>query len=445
MLAIPIRVQSGTQHVVIPERVSGSYIEKFHLTHNPKNRHFLLKGMLLFLMGEKVSLYALNQEIDDELWLEQKEKILRFLDKIELKGNIIVSSSNYNQILYEQHRKHGYVSYANQQCIDNKLFPLNENSRLNERYSPYVCDGLFNAFRLPPCVITPVYNDKKLSDIDITPIDSDLLFRSGNWGSNKDRVKQAIEACLQDESNFIKNSKLTYLAASKLISKLNKIFKKIPENHKQLQDLHDGFNQIHGHISAVSNPLNIIKKESNKYDPLQPISSYPPLIQKSVDVIQSLEPIFAYTAWRYLIMYQDLFGKDKSVLPTKCTRFGISSIDFKTKKSLLALLEWLNNPQKAVNETVNGNNKTEFQKSVFANKYGVSTQAPVLTKRYDGRFYLYIKSDHVTEKFIMQKVKRTNRGFLRVGKHGLASLLTDEPQQMPDTMWNSYYDDEVPV
>ncbi|HIF9399750.1 TPA: hypothetical protein ACX6RT_003719 [Photobacterium damselae] len=444
MLKVTLDVHSGTQKIVMPDKVKGSYIEKFNLKFNPDNRPLFLQGILLFLMGEKVSLHVINQDAsDDEVWTKQKLGLCAFLDKLELKGCLRPQASNYNLITFEQHRKHSVPMYAMQQFEGNTLIPITE-SRLNKRYAEFIDNGLFDAFRLMPCAVKPIYNGSKLVNVVTQPVNTDVLFKSGNWPLHKNTLMDLLTTVLNNKSNFIKGN-LTYEATDAMLATLNQIFTLVSTDHVVLRPDGNSYNHIMEHIEGVQNALSLVKVkqlgcglDESMRTPDQQLWIH------SIDAsIDSTAAVFAYFMWQYLNMYKQLYlqerAKGKDRVPS-CTKFGLNCLDFKGK-GLEALANWLQDPKKAFSDKPSQNSYTEYYKGVFdASKYGVSTRAPVLTRRYDGVFELYIKSDVETEQLIMNKIKHSGRHYLRVGKLCLAEL-TQLPTRIPSSYWEMIEDD----
>ncbi|PSV30340.1 hypothetical protein C9J44_20855 [Photobacterium sp. GB-27] len=445
MLKITLDVHSGTQNIVVPDKVKGSYIEKFNLAFNPHNRPLFLQGMLLFLMGERVSLHAINQNAEeDDLWVMQKQRLCHFLDKLELKGCLRPQSSNYNLITYEQHRKHGVPMYAMQQFEGNAITPITD-SRLNQRYAPFIENGLFDVFRLIPCVIKPTYNGSTLADIMTQPVNIDVLFKNGNWALHKNMLIDLLSTVLNEKDNFIKGN-LTQQATDAMLTTLDHIFLPLSTKYIGLRSDGNSYNHIMEHIEGIQHAIALLKMKQLGYGHIE--SDRTPQQKKWIvsieESISRTAAVFAYFMWQYLKMYKQLYvqeqDKGKNGAPS-CTKFGLNCLDFKGAKGLEALLNWLNNPEKAFSDKPSQNSSTEYYKGVFnAPKYGVSTRSPVLTQRYDGVFELYIKSDAETEQFIMQKIKQSGRHYLRVGKLCLAEL-AQRPTRIPSSYWDQIEDD----
>ena len=445
MLKVTLDVHSGTQKIVMPDKVKNSYIEKFNLNVNPDNRPLFLQGILLFLMGERVSLHVVNQDAgDDEVWAKQKLGLCAFLDKLELKGCLRPQASNYNLITFEQHRKHGVPMYAMQQFEGNTLIPITE-SRLNKRYAEFIDNGLFDVFRLMPCAVKPIYNGSKLANIITQPVNTDVLFKSGNWLLHKNTLVDLLATVLNDKSNFIKGN-LTYQATDAMLATLNQIFIPVSTEHVVLRPDGNSYNHIMEHIEGVQNGIALFKVKQLGYD--LDMSARTPEQQQWIDCVDESSSrtaaVFAYFMWQYLSMYQQLYlqeqAKGKDGAPS-CTKFGLNCLDFKGEKGLEALANWLQDPKKAFSDKPSQNSNTEYYKGVFdASKYGVSTRSPVLTQRYDGVFELYIKSDVETERLIMDKIKHSGRHYLRVGKLCLAEL-TQLPARIPSSYWETVEDD----
>ncbi|PSV92463.1 hypothetical protein [Photobacterium iliopiscarium] len=344
MLKVTLDVHSGTQKIVMPDKVKGSYIEKFNLNFNPDNRPLFLRGILLFLMGERISLHVVNQDAgDDEVWVKQKQGLCAFLDKLELKGCLRPQASNYNLITFEQHRKHGVPMYAMQQFEGNTLIPITE-SRLNKRYAEFIDNGLFDVFRLMPCAVKPIYNGSKLANIITQPVNTDVLFKSGNWPLHKNTLMDLLSTILSDCNYFIEDKVLTSQATDVMLATLNQIFTPVSTEHVALRPDGNSYNHIMEHIKGAQNTIYLFKVKQLGYG-LDESTRTPEQQQwiHSMDESSSrTAAVFAYFMWQYLSMYQQLYLQEEGsirentmkLIGKKETLFNKKIANFKKKAEI---------------------------------------------------------------------------------------------------------------
>jgi len=417
MLRISLDVQSGTSYMVVPKKSKGSYLDKFNLRHNPDNRHLFLKGLLLALMGERISLYALERLEENHEWEESVGKLELFLSKIELKGNLNEQRSNFHLGLFEQHRKHDAVKYANYIVDNGEIKETDENtSRLNAKYSPYIEAGLFDMF----VVNMSVFKSKFLIK------NSKLTLAS---------LTEAISFTLKNNLNF-DGDYINATGISVFQDQLKGIF--VTDVELELP-LCDGDN-IYGSIMDLLEDNDAISKSLNKkkslFKKLDRTEDEEVSLRKIFNIADDRMIIFGYFALRYLTMYGDLLASNKGKVKPNCSSFGIKSLDFKKKSMLVSFQTWLLDYSKPLKESSSVNGNSEYFKTVFnAPKYNVSKSAPTLSKRYDGTFELFIKTDRETEAFIKDKIVQSNCWITRVGKLSLGRL-----QGLPDIIPNSYWD-----
>lgn len=429
MLKITIDVKSGIKEFVVPAKAKGSYIDKFGLSYQAKNRHKFLQGVLLYLMGERVSLYAIERHKaskskpeDDPIWHQQQTTLNDFLSKLDLKGCIKPYKKNIDVMAFSQHRKHGVVMHANYKLNGNNIETIGEDgSRLNADYGEFVKAGLFDVFDLPNA-------------------DLSRLLTSKAWETSKPRVNAALLSVLEDADAFDEKNILTLSAAKHLQTKLADIFVALPKVPDEIKH-EDTYRAVVNNFITHDALLSEANAKSSPFK-TEIADRTPAQIEKVDELTAGLEvnqARFSYFMWRYLLMYIDLF-ETKGGKPN-CTKFGISSLDFKTQKGLASLVDWLNDPLKAFNEKPSQNASTEFYKGIFiAPKYGVSTRAPVNHVRYDGVFELYINTDSETESFIQSRIMQSGRWYLRVGKLSLGRL-RKTPERIPPSYWQSIKDD----
>lgn len=362
MLKVTLDVHSGTQKIVMPDKVKDSYIEKFNLNFNPDNRPLFLQGILLFLMGERVSLHVVNQDAgDDEVWVKQKQGLCTFLDKLELKGCLHPQASNYNLITFEQHRKHGVPMYAMQQFEGNTLIPITE-SRLNKRYAEFIDNGLFDVFRLMPCAVKLIYNGSKLANIITQSVNTDVLFKNGNWPLHKNTLVDLLVTVLDDKSNFIEGN-LTYQATDAMLATLNQIFTPVSTEYVALRADGNSYNHIMEHIEGVQNAIALFKVKQLGYD--LDVSARTPEQQQWIHSIDESScrttAVFAYFMWQYLSMYQQRFLQEEGSIREK-TMMLIG------KKKTLFNKKLANFKKKAEIENRHLNSNEEHQKQMLEQK-----------------------------------------------------------------------------
>ncbi len=423
MLKIAIHVRSGIQNIVVPQKDKGSYLNKFKLKFEPANRHKFLQGILLYLMGERVSLYALDREYDDEFWQEQRVKLNEFLAHVELKGCIKLHQSNYDLMTFTQHRKHGVPMYGNHQFEGNELKLIgDDDSRLNERYEPFIQDGLFDVFCIHPEAATS-------------------LLKLGCWKTTQKKLIVLLSQILDDDSAF-NDKNLTLDNAKKIKQQLSVLFNPLTSQHCAYSG-DDVYRRIIDVIGDMDTPLKNLKfkKSGYKLKPSERTEEQQQCISETLALFDANKIVFSYFMWRYLAMYVDLHDKQEKIM--QCTSFGLKSLNYKSKAGIGHLCDWLKNPLDVISDKASQNSRDEFYKGVFkASKYGVSTRAPVLTKRYDGDFELYIQAPRELELIIQQRIEQSNRWYLRVGKLSLGRM-TRLPERIPSMYWSTIEDDTV--
>ncbi len=428
MLKITIDVKSGNKAFVVPAKLKGSYIEKFGLTHQPENRHKFLHGVLLYLMGERVSLYAIERHKgskstpkDDPRWYAQQTALETFLAKLDVKGCVKPYQQNIDVMGFSQHRKHGVVMHTNYKLNGNNIEAVGEEgSRLNADYGEFVKAGLFDVFDLPEA-------------------DLPILLKNKTWETAKEKVNAALLSVLEDDAAF-NGGKLTLSAAKHLESKLAQVFVALPIATDAIKH-EDTYRAVVNHFITHDALLSEANAKSSPFK-VEIADRTPAQIKKVEELTAGLvvnQVRFSYFMWRYLLMFIALFEAKGST--PNCTKFGISSLDFKTQKGLASLVDWLNDPLNAFNEKPSQNANTEFYKGIFtAPKYGVSVRAPVQHVRYDGAFELYINTDTETESFIQTRIMQSGRWYLRVGKLCVGRL-RKTPERIPPSYWQSIKDD----
>ena len=423
MLRIALDVKSGTKEFIQPSRVRGSYIEKFRLESNPDNRHQFLKGLLLYLMGERVSLYAFDKgsRNEDALWNLQKEKLDTFLSQIELKGCIKAQQVSTDLMSFSQHRKHGVPLYGNYQFNGNSLVEIGEHgSRLNERYAPFVAEGLFDIFDYP---------DEQLN----------RLMKKESWEVIRKKIHKELGLILGEKQSF-SGSNLKLSSARKLVAKLDNFFELLPPLSSE-KTSNNMYTCIIDFFTSYTVDLKHLK--SKKYgflvDKAQRKASEQLYIDNALHKISKAQLRLSYFMWRYLKMYILLF-ENSNKLP-QCTSFGFKSLDYKNKTVLERLRDWLSDPTQALIEKPTLNASTEFYKGVFsASKYGVAPRAPVRHVRYDGVFELYVQSHRELEVDIQNRIMNSERWYLRVGKLSVGRL-SKPPERIPSQYWETIEDD----
>ena len=428
MLKITMEVKSGTQQPVMPSKVKGSYIEKFKLKHNPENRPLFLRGILMALMGERVSQYAIAKD-PVETFKNDPENLKRFtsatdnlngfLNKIELKGNIKAFHSSHEYISFSQHRKHGFPAFAGYKIVKESLVPIDENnSRLSSTYSDYIQEGLLDIFLI---------DERQVSS----------LLVSKNADKALDEIKAVFSSLLGNEDNF-DGVMLDKDVARSTVDKLAKVFGMWTIDEKLICRSGD---YIYPRVMDVLAENDAIKKYLNaKKSPYQKAQeerkeSENTTIDGYLRKLDDHKILFAFFAMRYLDMY--------CRIDSACSKFGIANFNFKSKKICDDYLKWLESPVAPLTESRSQNGYTEFYKSFFiASKYGVSTNAPVLMKKYDGVFELYVKTDDETEEQIRQRIKKSGVWITRVGKLSYGRLLND-PACISNRYWEEIEDDVI--
>jgi hypothetical protein len=424
MLRIGLDVQSGTNYVVVPKKSKGSYIDKFKLAHNPDNRHKFLQGLLLALMGERVSLYALDRADMCMEWEQATGKLKEFIDKVDIKGNLNEHRGNFHLGLFEQHRKHDAVKHTGYIVDDGIVQKTDENiSRLNLAYSPFIEAGLFDMFLVQP--------DK---------VDTSMLKKDRK--SALSVLKAAINETLNSDTHF-DGEFINAEGINIFCDKLDSVFL----NALDPKSAASSGDNIYSTIMDMLEANDFISKQLNKENSLLNKSLMNEQEEVELNNISNTSEtrilIFSCFAWHYLSMYKELLANHTGKGKANCSTFGIKSLDFKKKSTLKNLLDWLSDCSKPLKESRSLNGNSEYFKTVFnASKYNVSTSAPTLTRRYDGTFELFVKSDKETEQFIKDKITKSGCWVTRVGKLSLGRL-QGQPELIPSSYWEKITDDVV--
>ena len=371
-----------------------SGIDGFHskVVVNPNNRDLFLQGILLFLMGERISLYADNSKSTDERTNNCDKNLKHFLSKLELKGVITKAKKNIDMMLFSQHKKNGVPRYSGFVLKKGEYVKTSdENSRLNQDYAKYFKDGLFDMFAIPDVVLDSyvnIWESKKKEHIkDIVKLLDEVLYDKGNL------TKEGTEIVYEVFSKFIKSIEFKDL------------------NKFQISD--DPYNEVISHFESAKEAAIIFKSKAKKYTEGDKEKSYRNLIRHQMRMCMFTQ--------KYLEMYYDKFTDN--IPPRQCSQFGHKGLNMKSKAGINKLITSLQDIQSPVIEQRSNNSGTEFYKSIIqASSYGVATSTPVLNNRYDGRFDLYIKSDIATLSTIQARILSSNRYYLNVGKRSLGTL-----------------------
>jgi len=370
-----------------------SGIDGFHskVVVKPNNRDLFLQGILLFLMGERISLHADNSQSEDEQSLTSDKNLQRFLAKLELKGVITKAKKNVDMMLFSQHKKDGVPRYSG--FVLNKgeyVKTSNETSRLNQDYAKYFQDGLFDMFAIPNDVLDGYIQ---------------------TWEDRKVELVLNIEKCTDDDLYFKASltkhgAKIVHSIFKQVISTLG--FIGLNEYH--ISD--DPYFEIMGNFEATKDAAVIYRSKAKKYNEVDKERSKCSLIRHQIRMC-------LYTV-KYLEMYDDKFISNKQ---PACSQFGHKGLNMKSKAGVEQLIHSIKELHEPIVEQRSSNSGTEFYKSIMqASSYSVATSTPVLNNRYDGRFDLYVKSDIDTLSEIQSRILTSNRYYLNVGKRSLGVL-----------------------
>jgi hypothetical protein len=399
MLKISIDVQSGID----------GFLSK--VVANPNNRHLFLHGILLNLMGERISLHALDK-CDNPEFVLQKEKLQNFLDRLSIKGVTTKSNFCFDTMSFEQSNKHGVPTFTTAMPQNTHIESIkNLGHRLNPDYMHYTKSGLLDSFAIP-------------DDEFIHCLIGDHWFRC------KTNILSALKSVIARES-FESAANLCTQDALDILNLINFELEKLPTisalkryeiGDSPYKTIMDSFER-----AAMSNKEAKKKKNSEENRLL------------SLQRLEAHQIRMCMFAVQYIAMYLDKHSDGTP--PRLCSQFGIKELNMKSKAGILNLVEFLEDVNKPILSKPNMNGSTEFYKSIIkSSPYGVSTSSPVLNKRYDGRFELYVKSDPDTLLFIKDRIMNSDRYFLRVGKRSLGKLI-GEPGIMPQHKFDSIIDD----
>lgn len=411
MLHIMLEVQAGTKEFVMPSKLKGSYIEKFLLAPQAENKHLFHQGLLLALMGERVSLYSLNRDDKDERWTHEVAKLQNWLSDLAFKEEIKPYHASYHIQSFQQHRKHGVLRHSGYIADKSKLIPLSQDqSKLDPDYSPFVRQGLFDIFQ-----------------VDIDQFEKHYLNES--YLKSHTRLCDCIQTILDKEALFDQGT-LHLSAAESLINNLKSIFK-IDAIREEDAYTEDTF--IYEPTVSFFEDNFIMKSRLNKLAKAKPTDKVTTEQAELKRILHMKALMFGFFTMKYLEMFLVLNPKNSQ----QPSQFGISVLSMKSKKGFQAFSKWLNQVEEPLTTKRNQDGATEFYKTCFiAPKYNVSTSAPTTNIRYDGLFHLYIKSTAEKEQEIKRRIMHGQNWITKVGKLSLGKL-HQPPTIIPNSYWNA--------
>lgn len=374
MLKLSIDIQSGI--LEFKERVKA----------NPENRNLFLQGILLYLMGERVSLYALKNLPEDA-----RSIIIEFLSKVELKGRIITSQSNIDVMLFSQHKKDGVPRFALHNVKSGELLDDRENSRLNPKYRDFIADGLFDMFAIQNETLTNYHHQ---------------------WECHKGSFIEKASPIINNDSSYDNKSCLTKEPAESLLELLNNLIRTCRIDF--VADIGDTpYNTVMEKIESATDAKKVLlSKKKTTLDTSR---------EDAKNKLISHQIRMCLFASKYIQMYLSLFTDSKK--PTNCSKFGQSALDMKVKRTLQDLLNSLRDISLPVTDMRSANGATEFFKSMMqASSYGVAKTSPVKAVRYDGTFELYVDGERDLLADILNRIESSNRYFLNIGKRSFGKL-----------------------
>jgi len=392
MLKLSIDVHSGIMEF------------KDRVVSNSDNRDIFLQGILLYLMGERVSLHAFDGLSDEE-----KQPLIDFLDKVELKGVTTPAHKCVDVMLFQQHKKDGVPRFGAHHVKDGKLWLDTEHNRLNATYAKFIKRGLFDMFALS--------ND-------------DLMVYLDSWREHRTMLINDITDIINNDLSYDTKMWLLKPSLESLIESLHNCITKcgISVNVEIGSTPYDTTMQW-ADAAAVAQKLLFSKRKGIR-------DAEKERARLELELQQLRMTLFAH---QYMLMFFDLFDGDKK--PTNCSKFGHSLLDMKSKKTVQAYLESLINIDKPIVDKRSSNNATEFYKSMMqASSYGVATISPVKAVRYDGKIELYVNSDRETLLMILERIRSSHRYYLNVGKRSFGRLRPPAGLMPPNT-FNDVKDD----
>lgn len=439
MLKITLAVESGIQEFVPMTTKAGKshgYEKNFLLKHNEHNEHILHKGLLLRLMGEKFSQYAMKRldntlprfgekrmkgslgltttfdedraELDTNI-VEQYKVVNDFLDKLETKHLINTDSTNFNLQSFEQHRKDGFLQYPSFSTISEKLERLSVD---NEPLSPYYkevlsVDDMLGIF----LVETNRMPEVCVGSLAETAMRGSEILRTLDFSSSQVTIADALRVSSELKSLFITD-----------INKLKtKSFDNIFNNVTDELEINGDY------VKTVNGLMKKPKLRDSEQVVLDSIKTH--YLNHQIKIL--------YYTYKYLSCEQKKADSNKSASknPSKFDvrsgeggSFNVPAIFcYSASKMINSLIEWLDDLMTPV--TGSGNKKSHAQfKVAITNqgKCGTSRSAPVKSIKYDGTFELFIKTDSETEQLILDRMEFAKVWKLRVGKQCLGSLVSVE-------------------
>lgn len=386
-----LEVKAGTKEFVIPSKIKDSYIEKFLLEPQSENKHLFHQGLLLALMGERVSLYSLDRNQQDEKWTQEVNKLQTWLSDLEFKEQIKPYHESYHIQSFEQRRRHGVLRHTGYLAEQNTLTPLTpDRSKLYPTYARFIQQGLF----------------------DIFPIDIDQFekhYLNEPYLQAHTRLRDYVQTLVDEDDNF-DNGIIHLNAAQSMVENLKSIFK-IDMVRKDDVYTEDTF-LYEPTIRFFEENLNM-KKSLN---------------QRTMHLRALMFGFFTMKYLKMLLILRQKINKQPST-------FGINALDMKSRIGFEGFLKWLNQVEEPLTSKRSINGATEFYKSCFKARYNVTTSAPTTNIRYDGMFHLYIKSTPEKEQDIRHRIIHGQNWITKVGKLCLGKL-----HQIPTIIPNSHWD-----
>lgn len=364
--------------------------KKFNLgVNNRGDETIFVKGAVLNLMGECVSIYRLEDDRGEAFNIAAKA-FKKLINGWNIKYKYTYSRYCTENMTFSQYRKSGYVKTGG---IGYEKGAYNKNKQMmNQRYLPFIKKGLFSAFDLS---------------------DQTVL-----------RMPKNINTLMQE--------------AATILNRVN------DDNTADLQRISEGLNCLFNEIPASQYPPSM-NRIADLFEPV--CKTVKSKIKKDSDfdfneVLLVPRVRLLLYATSYLSMVVELEkGKGKS------TSFGLPTLDFKKAEKLSQLAKGLFDAEaftKVANIKVSPDGATEFYKGFFDTTYTASTRNVVESGRYDGGFDVFIKCDEVEqEKIIIDQIENSGVYLVRLGKSGYARL-SCPPQHIPNSMWDEMTKDSLP-
>lgn len=449
MLKLTLAVQSGVKEIVPCKTKAGKsqgYEKKFQLAHNTDNEHLFNNGLLLRLMGEKFSQYAMQciesitqptkklkkgelqpttiklterQELDCEV-IEQYKKVSDFLSKLETKHIINTDAVSYNMQTYEQASNSFFVHYPSYVTDNTTLSKFSDD---NPRFDPYYSDIITNDGILDSYLI----ESSELAKLCVS--------------SDKQQTIHAAKEILQTLD--LDQPMISIQESTRVSDALANIF--VVKADPNL--LTRRFSDVYTHIMSDYETnkgckqlvTGLLKKESLKDNEVKQLRE---IEQHTVDhQVRTLYFIYKFLSCeKKYAVYKGLpddaeFRCDGGLFNMK------AEFDFTQSSKIKGVLDWIDDITCMPTGSAALNSHGNFKIAIFnKGRCKVASKNPVTTVKYDGTLDLYVKTDEDTQHFIMNRIKDSQVWRLRTGKMCIADLVSID--EVPDYYFDNLIEEE---